>query len=559
MSDASIVRFRAVIEAGLTALEARREEVNALNVFPVADADTGDNMVLTLRAVVQELDRLVSPSPGGATHEIDREDIVASVARAALLGARGSSGVIVSQLVRGAAEELASRPGELVDPVLICAAMARAADQAYGSVRSPAEGTMLTVVREMTARMASDLAHMREARLPGDASAFEQNAVIAELVERALDAGREALERGPELLPVLREAGVVDAGGYGLVVMLSGIVGALRGAAPRPFEHAGGVRVTHPQHSSSTYRYCTNFVVSGTGLQAARYVPRLEAVGDSVLVVGDASTLRVHLHTDNPKSATALFSRAGSVSHLDIADMRVPSQASEDSGFSARKQEVCGLVAVATGPGIRSLFESFGAHVVDGDDFAQDGRDGDGAESRAPTPYELLAAIHAVDAGEVIVLPSSPETFAAARRAAELSEKATWVVDSHSNQAGLAAAAVLDPYLGARENAARMTRTIASLRTGSVAPAAADDVGGRFHAGDAIGFLGDDLVAWGQPREALREVLERLADGAELITCLRGADAPLDDRTVETLAAGEVEFELSDGGQRGAWWLLAAE
>ncbi len=559
MSDASIVRFRAVIEAGLAALEARREEVNALNVFPVADADTGDNMVLTLRAVVQELDRLASPSPGGATHDIDREDIVSSVARAALLGARGSSGVIVSQLVRGAAEELASRPGELVDPVLICAAMARAADQAYGSVRSPAEGTMLTVVREMTARMASDLAHMREARLPGDASASEQNAVIAELVERALDAGREALERGPELLPVLREAGVVDAGGYGLVVMLSGIVGALRGAAPTPFEHAGGARVTHPQHSSTTYRYCTNFVVSGTGLQAARYVPRLEAVGDSVLVVGDASTLRVHLHTDNPNSATALFSHAGSVSHLDIADMRAPAQASEDRGFSARKQEVCGLVAVATGPGIRSLFESFGAHVVDGDDFSHDGRDGDVTASRAPTPYELLAAIHAIDAGEVIVLPNSAETFASARRAAELSEKTTWVVDSHSNQAGLAAAAVLDPHLGARENAARMTRTIANLRTGSVAPAAADDVGGRFQAGDAIAFLGDELVAWGQPREALREVLERLADGAELITCLRGADAPLDDRTVETLAAGEVEFELSDGGQRGAWWLLAAE
>ena len=559
MSDASIVRFRAVIEAGLTALEARREEVNVLNVFPVADADTGDNMVLTLRAVVQELDRLASPAPGGATHEIDREDIVASVARAALLGARGSSGVIVSQLVRGAAEELASRPGELVDPVLICAAMARAADQAYGSVRSPAEGTMLTVVREMTARMASDLAHMREARLPGDASAFEQNAVIAELVERALDAGREALERGPELLPVLREAGVVDAGGYGLVVMLSGIVGALRGAAPPPFEHAGGARVTHPQHSSTTYRYCTNFVVSGSGLQAARYVPRLEAVGDSVLVVGDASTLRVHLHTDNPNSATALFSRAGGVSHLDIADMRAPAQAGEDRGFSARKQEVCGLVAVATGPGIRSLFESFGAQVVDGDDFSRDGRDGDGAARRAPTPYELLAAIHALDAGEVIVLPNSAETLAAARHAAELSEKTTCVVDSHSHQAGLAAAAVLDPHLGARENAERMRRTITNLRTGSVAPAVADDVGGRYQAGDAIAFLGDELVAWGQPREALREVLERLADGAELITCLRGADAPLDDRTVETLAAGEVEFELSDGGQRGVWWLLAAE
>src|SRR5437763_4198327 len=267
MSDASIVRFRAVIEAALSALEGRREQVNALNVFPVADGDTGDNMVLTLRAVVQELDRLASASRCSADAEIDREDIVASVARAALLGARGTSGVILSQLVRGAAEELASRPGELVDPVLICAAMARAADQAYGSVRSPAEGTMLTVVREMAARMASELAHMHDARLPGDASAFEQNAVIAELVERALQAGRESVKRGPEILPVLREAGVVDAGGFGLVVMLSGIVGALRGAAPAPPDHAGGARLPFPHHSSTTYRYCITFIVTGTILQ----------------------------------------------------------------------------------------------------------------------------------------------------------------------------------------------------------------------------------------------------------------------------------------------------
>src|SRR5689334_4269809 len=501
MSDASIVRFRAVIEAGLAALEARREEVNALNVFPVADADTGDNMVLTLRAVVQELDRLASASRGRATPEIDREDIVASVARAALLGARGSSGVIVSQLVRGAAEELASRPGELVDPVLICAAMARAADQAYGSVRSPAEGTMLTVVREMTARMASELAHMREARLPGDASAFEQNAVIAVLVERALEAGRQSLERGPELLPVLREAGVVDAGGYGLIVMLSGIVGALRGAAPKPLEHAAGARVTHPQHSSTTYRYCTNFVVTGSELQARGYLPRLEALGDSVLVVGDAATLRVHLHTDNPNAATALFSDAGTVSHLDIADMRAPAPAGEDRAFNARRHELCGLVAVATGPGIRSLFESFGAQVVGGEDFADDGHARDGAPAGAPTAYDLLTAIHAIDAEEVVVLPNSAEALAPARRAAALSEKTAHVVDSRSYQAGLAAAAVLDPRLGARDNSERMESIIAHLRTGSVAPAGADDVGGRFRAGDAVGFLGDELVAWGQPRE----------------------------------------------------------
>src|SRR5436309_10176239 len=167
MSDPSIVRFRAVVEAALAQLEQRREEVNDLNVFPVADGDTGDNMVLTLRAVVGELDRLAGD--GGRTiDEIGRDEIVESVARAALLGARGNSGVILSQLIRGAAEELASRPGELVDPVLVGAAMARAADRAYASVRDPAEGTILTVVREMAHRIASELAHMPETRLgPG--------------------------------------------------------------------------------------------------------------------------------------------------------------------------------------------------------------------------------------------------------------------------------------------------------------------------------------------------------------------------------------------------------
>src|SRR5437660_9174553 len=175
MSDPSIVRFRAVVQAGLAELEARREEVNDLNVFPVADGDTGDNMVLTLRAVLDELDRLATALDDRTMDDIGRDEIVASVARAALLGARGNSGVILSQLIRGAAEELASRPGELVDPVLISAAMARASDQAYGSVRDPAEGTILTVVREMAVRVASETAHMQDARPGPDSAADEQN------------------------------------------------------------------------------------------------------------------------------------------------------------------------------------------------------------------------------------------------------------------------------------------------------------------------------------------------------------------------------------------------
>src|ERR671927_1328376 len=178
MPDESLVRFRAVVAAALAELEARRQEVNDLNVFPVADGDTGDNMALTLRAVLDELDRL---SAQGELDEIGRDQIVDSVARAALLGARGNSGVILSQLIRGAAEELISRPGELVDPVLVAAAMARASDRAYASVRAPAEGTILTVVREMAARVASDVAHMDEPRLLHRVDDDAQNAMLADV------------------------------------------------------------------------------------------------------------------------------------------------------------------------------------------------------------------------------------------------------------------------------------------------------------------------------------------------------------------------------------------
>jgi len=547
VSDPSIVRFRSVVEAGLAALEARREEVNDLNVFPVADGDTGDNMVLTLRAVLQELDRLTGASEESTIDDIGRDEIVASVARAALLGARGNSGVILSQLIRGAAEELASRPGELVDPVLIGAALARAADQAYGSVRDPAEGTILTVVREMAVRVASELAHMEDARLEPDADAEVQDAVIAEVIERALEAGQDSVKRGPDLLPVLRDAGVVDAGGYGLTVLLAGIVGALRGSTAPAVEHQAPARVTHPQHFSTTYRYCTNFAVTGSDLDQRVFIRALEEIGDSVLVVGDPTTLKVHVHTDDPDAATALFAESGTVSHLDVADMREQMRAREERLDGAGGSTRSGALAVTSGAGMASLFESFGVRALDG------------GPTLNPSTYELLAAIHAVAAEEVVVLPNSANVFMAAERAAALSDKVVFVVPSRSPQAGLAAAVALDPSRGAEENSAAMAAALERVRTGAVAPAARDDARGRFREGDALGFVEDEIVIWGQPREALRGVLERLASDAELITCLRGADAPLDDETVQALAQGDVEFELSEGGQRSYWWLLSAE
>src|SRR5437879_13209031 len=211
MSDPSLVRFRRAVAAACAELESRRQEVNDLNVFPVADGDTGDNMALTLRAVLQELDRLQGDEDR-RMDEIGREEIVQSVARAALLGARGNSGVILSQLIRGAAEELVSRPGQLIDAPLIGAALAHAADRAYSSVREPAEGTILTVAREMAHKIVTDVAHSTGNPRLGPATApREQDAAIANALERAVAAGQEPVKHGPERLAALREAGVVDA------------------------------------------------------------------------------------------------------------------------------------------------------------------------------------------------------------------------------------------------------------------------------------------------------------------------------------------------------------
>lgn len=584
MTDTNLGRFRAAVAGALAHLESRRQEVNDLNVFPVADGDTGDNMALTLRAVLDELDRLQSDAR--TIDEIGREEIVESVARAALLGARGNSGVILSQLIRGAAEELVSRPGQLIDATLIGAALAKAADRAYSSVREPAEGTILTVAREMAHKIVADVAHSAEnPRLGPGTEPSEQDAAIAAALEGAVAAGQDSVKRGPELLAALRDAGVVDAGGYGLTIMFAGVVAALRGDEPPELDHhapprEADPRVSHPEHSSSTYRYCTNFAVTGESLSAARFIEPLETLGDSVLVVGDAKTLKVHLHTDDPGLATALFSGVGEVSRLDVADMhkqvgereaRLASEAAAHAngagnGYAAHREGAngrsqpaasapvarCGAVAVVSGEGIERLYRELGVQTLDG------------GPTLNPSTYDLLAAIHAVPAEEVVVLPNSANVIMAAEHAADLSEKQVMVAPTTSQQAGLAAAVALEPDRPVEQNAQAVQEALARVRTGAIAPAARDDAQGRFAQGEAVGFVGEEVVAWGDPTETLRAILAALARGdgeggaAELISVLAADDAPLGLGEIEQMAEG-VELELREGGQPAYWWLLAAE
>jgi DAK2 domain fusion protein YloV len=582
VTDTNLVRFRAAVAGALAHLESRRDEVNDLNVFPVADGDTGDNMALTLRAVLEELDRLQGTDGGRTIDEIGREEIVQSVARAALLGARGNSGVILSQLIRGAAEELVSRPGQLIDATLIGAALANAADRAYASVREPAEGTILTVAREMAHQIATDVAHTAEnPRFDPGTQASEQDRAIAAALESAVHAGQDSVKRSPEMLAALREAGVVDAGGYGLTIIFAGVVAALRGEEPPELDHHAPARITHPQHSSSTFRFCTNFAVTGNALSPASFIEPLEQLGDSVLVVGDEKTLKVHLHTDAPELATNLFESVGEVSRLDVADMRaqvaerdvrlgapLAVQAAGGPGTAATEptesvspfrpapggeQARCSAVAVVSGDGLRQMFHELGVHTIEG------------GATLNPSTYDLLAGIHDVPTEEVVVLPNSANVILAAEHAARLSEKQVLVAPTTDQQAGLAAAVALAPDRSVEENAQALTEALERVRTGAVAPAAREDVQGRFKAGEAVGFVEDEIVAWGEPLETLQAVLDALSappeggEPPELISVLAGEEPPIGLGELEIAAGGEIELELRYGGQPAYWWLLAAE
>jgi DAK2 domain fusion protein YloV len=540
--DESLIRFRRVVAASLAELESRRSEVNDLNVFPVADGDTGDNMAMTMRAVMDELNVL----NGQPLDDVGREEVVSAVARAALLGARGNSGVILSQIVRGAAEELASRPGELVDPVLVAAAFARAADAAYSSVRNPAEGTMLSAVRAMAHRVSQDLAHMDTQRLGPDATPEQQDELIADVLERALEAAQEAVERGPEQLAVLKEAGVVDAGAYGLTVIVAGVVAALRGQQHIELAHHEPARAIHAtQHESSTYRYCTNFAVTGVEADGQSFHAALERIGDSVLVVGDRRALRVHVHTDSPDDAVALFAEHGEVSRLEASDMR--EQVADRNARLNGPQAHTAVVAVATGAGMQALYRELGVEVLEG------------GPTMNPSTAELLAAIEAAAGREVLVLPNSPNVIMAAEEAAKLADRPVLVVPTRAPQEGLASLLAFDPSSDVAANAEAVAEASGTLAVGGVAEAAKDDPEGRFAIGDAVGYRGDELVAWGEPSATLAATLAALSDGAELVTCIAGDGAPLDADAVAAAVPGGIELDFHDGGQPAWWWLLCAE
>ncbi len=510
-------RVHELVKGARAAIEANRARIDDLNVYPVPDGDTGTNLTLTIRAIDEALD---GDGPD------DRVGLAKEVARAALMGARGNSGVILSQIVRGATEALAE--SDDLERVF-----RSASDAAYRAVKKPVEGTMLTVVRSL-------------------ADAAEHGADLEAIVAR----GDDTVMRTREMLPVLREAGVVDAGGAGLMEIVRGLVAVLTGAAlPEAPEHAETLGIDAIHQELSRYRYCTVFVVEGVDLDADELEEELAELGDSLLVVGDSGALKVHVHTDDPGRALSLGVARGAIGGVEIANMHAQAQEREDRLLRPVPEAVdaSALVAVSTGDGNRALFESLGAIVVDGH------------ATMNPATSDLLAAIETASADAVVLLPNNGNVIMAAEQAAQNAAGDVRVVPSRSLQAGLAAAVAFDASLGADDNVAAMSEALDSVATGAVTVASRDVQlnGVAVRSGSWLGLEeGEPIAGGGTFDDVAKAVLERLlVEPRGLVTLLTGEEAPALDGLLSYLRDKhpELEFDVHQGGQPYYPLLVAAE
>jgi uncharacterized protein len=509
----------AFARAALAALEASRARIDDLNVYPVPDGDTGTNMTETVRAVVTALER----DPG------------TDVVRAVLMGARGNSGVILSQLVRGAAEALGDV--QEVDAAALAKALRGASDAGYAAVRNPQEGTMLTVARAL-AEKAEELA-------PADPAVVE---AMAGLVAH----GETALAATTDQLDILREAGVVDAGGAGVLEVLRGIAAHVRGE-PLPELEAvtGGIPLEAVHQELSRYRYCTSFFVEGDGVDPEELEQELGKLGDSLLVVGAPGAVKVHVHTDEPGGALALGTARGAIGEVDIKNMHV--QTADRTERLEREVGVSGAVAVVLGEGNRRLFESLGARCVEG------------GETMNPSTADLLAAVESVPETSVVLLPNSKNVVLAAEQAAEQSSKDVRVVPTRSLQAGLGALVAFDARRALDENLEAMEEAAEAVRAGSVALASRSaTVGGVDVAeGEFLGLVEGEPVASGDELEPVAaDVVARLVgEEADVLTVLVGDGASGQEEVVDSIRAAHpsLEIEVHEGGQPHYPLLFAVE
>jgi DAK2 domain fusion protein YloV len=563
------------LTAALSWLEANQQEINDLNVFPVPDGDTGSNMYLTLRSAVEEAGD--APAPGAV------DSVLAAAAHGSLMGARGNSGVILSQILRGFAQGVAQR--SRVDANGVATALNEASAVAYRAVMKPTEGTILTVIRDAAAAARAAAAETDDIRVVLDRVVAEAHAAVGRTIDQ---------------LQVLRDANVVDAGGFGLAVILEGFARAVAATAsstpaphviqrsgepplrvpPKPGEiEASGSPA--PRRGAATvapreqgWGYCTEFLINGPGLDVEAIRTELGALGESALVVGDPDVVRVHIHTGDPAGVIAAASSRGRMSKLKVEDMSAQHHevldradaAESDAGAAptppaasaqrAAAPKAIGIVSVAPGDGFREILGSLGADSIVS-----------GGQTMNPSIEDLLNGVRAANAERVILLPNNANVILTAEQVDPLAEGCeVRVVPTRNLPQGISALLAFDPEAGIDENCERMLAAIARVRAVEVTHAVRDTTvnGHHIKVGDVIAVVDEEITQVGNDyHDVIEAVLAAQATAPELVTVYRGDEvSSLDaEALVATLRSAHqgTEFELHAGGQEHYPYVLSLE
>ena len=519
--------IRTCFPAAAQVVSDKAEEINKLNVFPVPDGDTGTNMSLTLATVVHEIESL----PDSAS----MDNIAQAITHGSLMGARGNSGVITSQILRGVAEGLVPVREEHATPYEIAAALRNGVVVAFKAVRKPVEGTILTVLRDISVK-ADQLVKVRDI-------------TVDDMLDQLVVEAYESVSRTPDLLPVLKENGGVDSGAYGLATFIEGFVNAYRGRtdALTDFQTTIGVGTAkgdvanvvdieiNDDWEGSEFRYCTEFLFHADSPHfdedaCLRY---FSSMGDCELLVGSNPDFKCHVHTNRPDRILRHMLHRGQVFNVFVHNMDLEAQ-ERTEGIRADKQEEAarkelGFVAVAAGPGEAEILTSLGVDVVVS-----------GGQTMNPSTADILSAVESCNANEVVVLPNNGNIRMAAEAAASACESCkVFVVPTRTVLQGFAAMFVVDEESDAQQNVESMTEAIEDVRDGEVTTAVRDSQaadGSPIHAGDVMGIEGDAITVVGSAVDAVTlELIDRMQEDEEgdTLTILAGSD--LSDEGFEDL------------------------
>ncbi|WP_251844355.1 DAK2 domain-containing protein [Enterococcus durans] len=558
LTEISASQFQEMVQAGANRLQINAEYVNSLNVFPVPDGDTGTNMNLSMTSGAKAVVDSTSEKVG---------DLATMLSKGLLMGARGNSGVILSQLFRGFSKQIPDVT--VLNATDLAAAFTHGVETAYKAVMKPVEGTILTVARE--------------AAKAGEKKAKSTDDVI-EVMTAVVKGGKRALAKTPDLLPVLKEVGVVDSGGQGLLFVYEGFLSALNGEfqadevyEPSPAEMDDMVNAEHHRSVQGQlatedihYGYCTEIMVKiGEGptvdsqFDYEEFRDYLDGLGDSLLVVNDEEIIKVHVHTENPGEVLNYGQKFGSLVKIKVDNMRLQHETilehDEDVNAFAQQKPTrtpYGIVAIAAGEGIQELFKSLGANYVIS-----------GGQTMNPSTEDIVKAIQEVNADKVIVLPNNKNIFMAADQAAEVAEIPVAVVPSKTISQGLTAMLSFNDQVSLDENKQTMTEMLSSVVSGQVTHAIRDTTidGVKITEGDFLGMI-DGKIVISNPDivETSLDTLEKMiTEDTEIVTILAGEGGSV--KQAEALTAKlverypDLEFEIHQGDQPVYPYLFSAE